>query len=74
MQVGTGILQIGNNTFNEAFIGLIDEVYIYNYARTITEIQTDMNTNSASSTNFYVSNGNGTSTKLGAGGSILLGQ
>jgi hypothetical protein len=38
-------LQIGGNTFYvQYFPGTIDEVRIYNVARTQTQIQSDMNT------------------------------
>jgi hypothetical protein len=40
----TGTLQIGNSGFSEPFTGLIDEVRIYNYARTAAQVLTDMNT------------------------------
>ena len=41
---GTGSLVIGFSVFDEPFVGKIDEVRIYNYARTQAEIQSDMNT------------------------------
>ncbi len=39
-----GTLQIGTSGFSENFIGDIDEVRIYNYARTVTQIISDMAT------------------------------
>ncbi len=44
LSVTTGTLQIGNSGFSEPFTGLIDEIRVYNYARTAAEIVTDMNT------------------------------
>lgn len=40
----TSTLRIGASGYGEEFSGLIDEVRVYNYARTPTEITTDMNT------------------------------
>jgi hypothetical protein len=40
----TGTFQIGASEFGENFAGLIDEVRVYNYARTATQVLTDMNT------------------------------
>jgi hypothetical protein len=40
----SGTLQIGNSGFSEPFTGLIDEVRIYNYARSAAQVLTDMNT------------------------------
>jgi parallel beta-helix repeat protein len=40
----TGAFQIGASEFGENFAGLIDEIRVYNYARTATEVLTDMNT------------------------------
>ena len=44
--VGNGALRIGGNTafVGEFYRGLIDEVRIYNRARTAAEIQADMTT------------------------------
>ena len=44
MVSGNGTLQIGGSQFGEYFQGKIDEVRIYNYARTQAQIQFDMNT------------------------------
>jgi hypothetical protein len=40
----TGTFQIGASEFGEYFAGLIDEIRVYNYARTATQVLTDMNT------------------------------
>lgn len=42
--MSTGSVWIGGNTFGSFFQGLIDEVRIYNVARTAAQIATDMNT------------------------------
>ena len=43
--VSTGALRIGGNAlWGEYFSGAIDEVRIYNRARSLAEIQADMNT------------------------------
>lgn len=39
-----GDLLIGGSVFDEFFTGLIDELWIYNYARSEAQINTDMNT------------------------------
>ena len=44
MVSGNGTLQIGGSQYGEYFQGKIDEVRIYNYARTQVQIQSDMNT------------------------------
>ena len=44
MKSGNGTLQIGGSQFGEYFQGKIDEVRVYNYARTQAQIQSDMNT------------------------------
>ncbi len=40
----SGMLQIGASEFGENFQGLIDEIRIYNYARTADQVVTDMST------------------------------
>lgn len=44
MVPSSSILWIGGNEYGRYFTGKIDEVKIYNYARTPTQIQADMNT------------------------------
>jgi hypothetical protein len=45
ISVTSGTLRIGGNSvWGEYFMGLIDEVRVYNRALTASQIQTDMNT------------------------------
>jgi hypothetical protein len=44
MTTSTGSLQIGRSVYGEFFSGLIDELRIYNQARTAAQIQADMQT------------------------------
>ena len=68
----TGTLQIGNNQFNEGFIGVVDDVYIYNYDVGAAQILTDSLT--GASVTSTVQTGASSSLQIGAGSSIQLGQ
>lgn len=43
-RTGTGTLQIGNSQFSEAFDGRIDEVRLYNYGISASQVATDCDT------------------------------
>ncbi len=69
----TGALKIGGNAiWGENFNGLIDEVRIYNRARTVAELQADMNT-SISTPDATPPGPPGTLTATGGLGQISLG-
>lgn len=72
--VTSGILQIGSSVWNEYFTGLIDEVYVYNHARTQSQIETDMNTSSVSSGNsMTIKIGNSITIKIDSSENIKIG-
>jgi hypothetical protein len=65
----TSTLQIGGSVFSEFFTGLIDEIRIYNYARSASQVVTDRDTpiNSIPSTPFLTIGAGSSALKLGAG-------
>jgi concanavalin A-like lectin/glucanase superfamily protein len=71
---GTGTLQIGASMYGENFIGKIDEVRIYNYARSQSEIQSDMNTPLQPLANYVYKYGAATAIKVGAATVIRKGK
>jgi concanavalin A-like lectin/glucanase superfamily protein len=71
---GTGTLQIGASQYGENFIGKIDEVRIYNYARSQSEIQSDMNTPLQPLANYVYKYGAATAIKVGAATVIRKGK
>lgn len=68
----TGSLQIGNNQFSEGFVGVLDDIFVYNYAIDAAQILTDMEDAAPPSVTTKI--GSGTSIKVGAGSSMKIGQ